>query len=137
MKVEIFQGMDDAVYKYVAPYAMTAFYIKKNGNPITTSDRHKWYVGFDKEERVACFCSVKRSDYSKNMQIGNLFILTGGKRTFDSLVRKIIKDTTAKGLSLMAYANNESKMWFEKLGFDMQKTGINWHNMKYKNNDGL
>ena len=37
----------------------------------------------------------------------------------------------------MAYTNNDTKIWFEKLGFEVYKEGINWNNMKYKNNDSL
>ena len=137
MKIDVFHGMDAEVYKYIAPYAMTTSFIKKNGNPITTSDKHKWYVGFDKNEHILCFCSVKRYDHSKNLQIGNLFIFSGGKSTFDLLIKRIVKDITEKGLALMAYTNNDTKIWFEKLGFEVYKEGINWNNMKYKNNDSL
>jgi hypothetical protein len=135
IQFKIFLGLDDRMYQYIAPYAMSTYYIKLNGNPITTSDRHKWYIGFDEQDRVVCFCSVKAQDKIKNMKIGNLFILSGEKKTFDLLIKKIIKDITLKGQGLRAYANDETKDWFMKLGFKITHTGVNWHNMKY--NDGL
>jgi hypothetical protein len=128
---EIFQGLDEHVYQHVAPYAMTMSYIKRNGNPITTSDKHSWYIGFDKDGRMVCFCSVKSQNKAKNMQIGNLFIFSGERETFDLLIRKLIKDIVSKGISLAAYANNENKGWFATLGFKLVRTGVNWHNMKY------
>jgi N-acetylglutamate synthase-like GNAT family acetyltransferase len=131
MKIEKINGLDELVYKHIAPYAMCAEFIKRNGNPITTSDKHSWYVGFDGDGRVACFCSVKRSDFVKCFQTGNLFIISGGKKSFDALVKRVIKDIAGKGLALNAYANNDNKPWFEKLGFEISKVGVNWHNMNY------
>ena len=136
MKIEILKGFDERVYQFIAPYAMSQKYINANGNPITTSEKHIWYVGFDNEERICCFCSVKRMDSAKSMQIGNLFVVSGGKKCFTSLVKQIIKDIfSEKGLVLRAFANNKNKADFEKLGFRIEKLGVNWHNMKY--NDSL
>jgi hypothetical protein len=128
---EVFQGLDEHVYQYVGPYAMTLSCIKRNGNPITTSDRHCWYIGFDKSGRTVCFCSVKSQKQATGMQIGNLFILSGEKETFDLLVKKLIEDIADKGILLAAYANNKNKGWFESLGFKITRAGVNWHNMKY------
>jgi hypothetical protein len=135
IRFEVFHGLDEHVYQYVAPYAMTLSYIKRNGNPITTSDKHRWYVGFDKDNQMVCFCSVKAQNKTKNMQIGNLFIFSGEKKTFNLLIKRLIKDIASKGISLAAYANNENKSWFALLGFEIVRIGINWHNMKY--NDRL
>lgn len=125
-------GLDERVYSLIGPYAMSAKFIKDNGNPIITSELHTWYVCFDEDERLSCFCSVKFSNSVKNMQIGNLFILSGGKKSFNTLIKQIIKDTAKeKGLGLRAYANNKNKDDFMKMGFEMLSEGVNWHNLKY------
>jgi N-acetylglutamate synthase-like GNAT family acetyltransferase len=129
MKIDKISGLDERLYQLIGEYAMNTSFIKRNGNPITTSNKHSWYVGFDTKGKMVCFCSLKRS--ANNMQIGNLFILLGKKRTFDSLLKSIIKDTAENELTLHAYANNETKEWFSKLGFKMGKKGVNWHSMKY------
>jgi len=107
-------------------------FIHQNGNPITTSDKHVWHVLFDMEDKVIGFCSVRYSDTSKNMRIGSLFVLSGGKPAFNKLVKPIIEETTAqKELSLTAYANHDTKDWFSELGFEVEKEGVNWFNMRY------
>ncbi|MDR0413000.1 MAG: hypothetical protein LBH61_04270 [Dysgonamonadaceae bacterium] len=132
---EVIPGLDERVYQYIAPFAMTLSCIKRNGNPITTSGKHSWYIGFGADGGVACFCSVKIQPSAKQMQVGNLFILTGEEKTFDRLVKRLIRDLAGKDVSLLAYANNETKEWFASHGFETVRAGVNWHNMKY--NDSL
>jgi|GEM_PF-2299867 len=135
MKVEIINGLDDRAYLLIGPYAMDWSFIHENGNPITTSAKHTWYVLFSREDELIGFCSVRYSDTSKNMRIGSLFILSGGKPAFNKLVKSIIEDMAVeKEMSLTAYANHETKGWFGELGFEVEKEGVNWCNMRY--NDG-
>lgn len=133
MKTEIIPGLDPRVFELIGPFAMNLKSVKQNGNPITTSNLHTWYVGFDEKGNISCFCSVKYAESSKNMQIGNMFILQGGKRTFNALIKQVIKNTAGKGLGLRAYANNKLLPDFQKLGFKVIKKGVNWHNLKYDN----
>jgi N-acetylglutamate synthase-like GNAT family acetyltransferase len=137
IRFEVYAGMDEHVYKHIGPYAMSLEHIKSNGNPITTSEKHRWYVGFNQENEVACFCSIKPQEQpARNMQMGNLFIFSSDvKKAFDRLVKQIIRDITGRGISLTSYANNDNMKWFKKLGFETIKEGVNWHNMKY--NDSL
>lgn len=137
MKIEIISGLDEKVFALIGPFAMNPKRIAENGNPITTSRQHKWYVVRGNEDDLIGFCSVKFADSSKNMQIGNLFILQGGKKTFNYLIKRIIKDTAKdKGLGLRAYANNETINDYIKLGFEVIQPGVNWHILKFTN-DGL
>lgn len=132
MKIEEFPGLDARTYELIGPFAMNLKRIRENGNPITTSKLHTWYVGFDKSDNISCFCSVRFAEGSKNMQIGSLFILTGGKKTFNSLIKHIVVKLTEKELGIRAYSNNDNLAAFIKLGFKVIKKGVNWHNMKYE-----
>lgn len=136
MKIEKLQGLESRVYEFIGPFAMNMERIRENGNPITTSQLHTWYICFDKEN-VAGFCSVKYAEASKNMQIGNLFILTGAAYTLKALINDVIKNTVGKGLGLRAYSNNENLPVYEQLGFYILKHGTNWHNLKYGKDERL
>lgn len=137
MKIDVLSGLDEQVFSCVGPFAMNATRIRQNGNPIVTSQKHKWYIARDKEDFLIGLCSVRFSDSSKTAQVGNLFVLSGGKRTFKSLLKRIIKDVVIeKGISLRAYANSTTLNDYKELGFEIIHQGVNWHNMKF-NNDSL
>jgi len=133
MRVEKINGLEDRVFQLIGPYAMDWNFIRQNGNPITTSDKHTWHVLFDAKGKLAGFCSLRFSDTGKNARIGSLFILSGGKTTFSKLISPIIEETG--GVSLLAYADSDTKAWFSELGFELTKENVNWYNMRY--DDGL
>ncbi|MDR2474269.1 MAG: hypothetical protein LBD45_00275 [Bacteroidales bacterium] len=135
MKIEILKGTDTRVYQLIGPYAMDTGYIRRNGNPITTSPHHSWYVGFDEKGKMLCFCSLKSSASTKNVQIANLHNLSGQQEIFETLINRIIQITSEKGLILRSYAHNSSLEAFLQLGFEISRHGVNWHILTY--NDSL
>lgn len=131
MDIKIYEGLSPEVYQYVGPFAMNRKFITQNGNPITTSNKHKWYVGFGDGGQIVCFCSIQFNDTSKLVMLGNMFILQGGKDELRTLLKRVISDVTPKHLKFRAYANNDTCQEFESLGFKFIQKRVNWHTMEY------
>lgn len=131
MKIKKIEGVSADVYKYISPYAMDLEFVKKNGNPITTSKLHRWYLCFDKENLLG-FCSVKFSLRVKSMQMGNFFVFSRHKTVSKKIIRTIIRDfAKEKMIALRTYSNNENLELFLSLGFEIVREGVNWHQLKY------
>ncbi|MDR0510233.1 MAG: hypothetical protein LBH06_03985 [Rikenellaceae bacterium] len=131
MKIVILDGTDDDLYRYVGPYAMSARHVRQNGNPITTSDKHRWYVEVDDKDRAQGFCSVKMSYNGLRRRIGNL-VLPRDAKSFTPLIAQVIREAVEAEAVLTAYVSDDKTEWFRRLGFRMMRQGVNWHVMGYK-----
>jgi hypothetical protein len=127
MKIEKLNGTDKRLYQLIAPFAMNSAVIRQNGGvPITTSDKHIWYVAIDKK-KVIGFLSLNRStiknDYYNNLKI------------FEHLLNNLLSDYP--NLTLKYVASIFEMPVVSKLGFTTEKTSTNYFYTKHERKEAL
>jgi hypothetical protein len=122
MQIEKLNGTNKRMYRLIAPFAMNRAIIRQNGGvPMTTSEKHVWYVAITGRKTVG-FLSLTgntiKNDYYNDTEV------------LEQLLRNLMSDYP--NLALRYVASTAEFSVLEKLGFVIEKRSTNYFYMKYE-----
>ena len=127
MKIEKLNGTDKRLYQLIAPFAMNRAVIRQNGGiPITTSEKHIWYVALNREKVIGFLALIGetiKNDYFQNIDI------------FEQLLRNLISDHP--NLTFKYVASNAEVNTMQTMGFIIEKTITKYSYMKYERKETI
>ena len=127
MKIEKLNGTDKRLYQLIAPFAMNRAVIRQNGGiPITTSEKHIWYVALNRKKVIGFLALIGetiKNDYFQNIDI------------FEQLLRNLISDHP--NLTFKYVASNAEVNTMQTMGFIIEKTSTKYSYMKYERKETI
>jgi GNAT superfamily N-acetyltransferase len=131
MKIEIYNGTEQEVYKLIAPYAMNAKILSEfDGYPILTGPDYMWFMAMENNYLIG-FASLKTT--KKGVKIINAYVLPEyrGKGIHTELIEKRINWCVEKGYTSIEVDCLETSIkQYLNAGFKEIKTFKKWHKME-------
>lgn len=122
VRIEKVWGTDQILYNLIGPFVMNPDVIRINGGyPFKNTEDHLWYISIAGKNMVTGFISIANNKLCNDFTWQDYDLL-------ELLIRRIMADLE-KDTVIDFIANTDDLPTLQKLGFTIEKPGVNYFKM--------
>lgn len=123
IRIEKIWGTDHTLYNLIGPFVMNPDVIRINGGyPFKNTEDHLWYISIVGKNMITGFISIADNKLCNDFTWNDYDLL-------ELLIQRVISDLE-KDTVIYFIANSDDLPTLKKLGFTIEKPGVNYFKMR-------